>query len=40
VDFALCGARPTPHGVGSVPPFEKGGRKLEKGLVYLERLFA
>jgi len=27
-DFAACGRRPTPHGVGAVPPFEKGGRKL------------
>jgi len=27
-NFALCGGRPTLHGVGSVPPFEKGGRKL------------
>ncbi len=27
-NFARCDGRPTPHGVGSVPPFEKVGRKL------------
>jgi hypothetical protein len=27
-DFARYDGRPTPRGVGSAPPFEKGGRKL------------